>query len=488
MRFRSRRQPVPYLNRRDQLRMLAMLGLLMLVVIGMRWAARPSSWYWLTGVPPRTGRPTAERGTSPLLDFSVKDAGSDRALRPDEFIVLPPAGVHDAGVANASDDAVGRNASLAEARDRSRGRNASAGVAASHDGTAAKSRKQSDSGETPEAGRSSSDVHEGGGSASKDANGAGSGPPEGESGTPVGNGGGDAEQSAALPQGLGPDLRIPRELLADVEDRTLGVLKKEKRAHDWILSAVRKVPPEALEKAARRDVGFVALMTHPEDFRGELIRVDGVLGRVARFGPGPNDFGLKQLYEAYILTHESPENPIRFVCTEVPRELLPPQQGLREFDRDPPRVTAVGYFFKLYGYRARKGPHVAPLVLGARLVWHRPRPVEQVASSAMYWFLGFVAAILAVLGVVMWQFHRSDRQFQQTHLKRFQEPPEMFTQQPDVTTAVESVESSDRPGSATHDAAKPPSAGPSSAEGGPVQKTDDEAGSSESVSGEDSAQ
>jgi len=47
MRFGDDPKPVPYLNRKDQRRLLAMVGVLCLVVFGVTWAARPESWYWL---------------------------------------------------------------------------------------------------------------------------------------------------------------------------------------------------------------------------------------------------------------------------------------------------------------------------------------------------------------------------------------------------------------------------------------------------------
>ncbi len=56
MRFGDDPKPAPYLNRKDQRRLLAMVGVLCLVVMGVSWAARPQSWYWL--LPP--GNETAQ--------------------------------------------------------------------------------------------------------------------------------------------------------------------------------------------------------------------------------------------------------------------------------------------------------------------------------------------------------------------------------------------------------------------------------------------
>jgi len=64
MRFRRAKSPPPYLNKRDQLRLLAMVGLFALILAAMEFAARPSSWYWLTGTPDGQSRdvpPAASR-------------------------------------------------------------------------------------------------------------------------------------------------------------------------------------------------------------------------------------------------------------------------------------------------------------------------------------------------------------------------------------------------------------------------------------------
>lgn len=47
MRFRRSTARPPYLNRVDQRRLLVMVGLLVLVLVGMRLAANPNAWNWL---------------------------------------------------------------------------------------------------------------------------------------------------------------------------------------------------------------------------------------------------------------------------------------------------------------------------------------------------------------------------------------------------------------------------------------------------------
>ena len=50
MRFQQTNR-VPYLNRGDQKRLLVLVGMIAMIVFSIEFAARPSSWYWLTGRP-----------------------------------------------------------------------------------------------------------------------------------------------------------------------------------------------------------------------------------------------------------------------------------------------------------------------------------------------------------------------------------------------------------------------------------------------------
>ncbi len=47
MRFDDTQQPVPYLNKQDQRRLLGMVAVLSFIVIAILWAARPETWHWL---------------------------------------------------------------------------------------------------------------------------------------------------------------------------------------------------------------------------------------------------------------------------------------------------------------------------------------------------------------------------------------------------------------------------------------------------------
>ena len=83
MQFRTRREPPPYLNSRDQWRMLRLVGLLALVLIAMNVAANPENWRWMF---PEETAPANQKPPPSLeeVDFAVQLDDPD-ALPPDVF-------------------------------------------------------------------------------------------------------------------------------------------------------------------------------------------------------------------------------------------------------------------------------------------------------------------------------------------------------------------------------------------------------------------
>ena len=84
MKFQQDSGRPPYLNRRDQYRLLAMVGVLCVVMVAINLAAKPGSWHWL--VPPEQA---TDHTAPPLeeLDFRVESTPTS-TLRDDAFRVV----------------------------------------------------------------------------------------------------------------------------------------------------------------------------------------------------------------------------------------------------------------------------------------------------------------------------------------------------------------------------------------------------------------
>ncbi|MBW3538685.1 MAG: hypothetical protein KY476_00295 [Planctomycetes bacterium] len=79
MRFRGSQTPPPWLNRRDQFRLLRMVGLLVLVMVAVKLAADPSIWRTLLFM----GEP--QQQSAPSDESDRRTTADKTALRDDEF-------------------------------------------------------------------------------------------------------------------------------------------------------------------------------------------------------------------------------------------------------------------------------------------------------------------------------------------------------------------------------------------------------------------
>ena len=189
-----------------------------------------------------------------------------------------------------------------------------------------------------------------------------------------------------------------------------------------MLAKVRDTPLETLEQAARDDVAFSVLMNESPKFIGQLLTIKGELRGLRPYGAGRNEYGVDQLYEAWIKTLDAGNNPYRILCSRIPEDI---PQGM---DLEPGTVVRItGFYFKRYGYPAHDHRlHVAPLILASEVYWYRQRPARDRNAEdggIVPYVLGLAVIIGSIIAVLLWQFRKSDREFERQHLKRLTAAP-----------------------------------------------------------------
>lgn len=311
MKFQQNNRPLPYLNARDQRRLLLLVGVLAVVIISIEFAARPSTWYWLTG-PPHDETDIATNQSAKKINKSDIDARLDRPGNP-----LPEGGFRVVAAV------VPDNAPTAP-----------------------------------------------------------------------------AENDPA---------RLDPLVFEAVKDDSLGVRSSERGAYFQTLARARDLSQNMLQTRASSEVTFAQMFTDPDDYRGRLITIKGRVKRLHPVAAVKNDFGITTIYEAWIITVDSGDNPLLLHCTEIP-DGIPTGQDLDL----PCRFT--GYFFKKYAYAAVHGLHSTTMLLGKRLQW-TPPPKTTGMGLAPY-ILGIVLAMAGMTALVLWRYSVSDRRSRQAHLDR----------------------------------------------------------------------
>lgn len=204
---------------------------------------------------------------------------------------------------------------------------------------------------------------------------------------------------------------LDKGILRRVRDNTLGIRHDEGDAFYRVLAHASRVPVRELEKAGATDVLYINLMTEPDRYRGERITIQGDLWRLYEFQAGPNPFGLKVLYEAWIFTADSGTHPYRVVFTKLPKE-LEPGENLRK----PVRVT--GYFFKREGYASNGGMHVAPTLLAQRVIPYLPPNATPPTDAIVPYMIGLITAVGLAFLVTLFSFAISDRRAAKATIER----------------------------------------------------------------------
>ena len=162
----------------------------------------------------------------------------------------------------------------------------------------------------------------------------------------------------------------------------------------------------ALDETDLPYVGFRQLYQQPADYRGKLIRVRGSAHRVYHLQAPSNIAGVDGYYKFIIALAGTPDNPVLVYSLNLP-DGFPEVKDLN-VDKDVTDLVDVdveftGYFFKLAAYRAGDGIRVAPLIIAKTPTWEPRLPPGDPEPPNM-WLLLAAFAGTAILGTAIAAF------------------------------------------------------------------------------------
>jgi hypothetical protein len=177
-----------------------------------------------------------------------------------------------------------------------------------------------------------------------------------------------------------------------------------------LLVRARQISPGDLERSVRRDLTYAHLLGNPNDYRGQVLHVEGRLKRVHRLAP-PSEAvraGIKEWFEAWIFSESLGPNPWCVVFSEWPDNLPPEWLGRERIEGDH-RASIDGYFVQKLRYTARNGNREAPLLVGRAL---RVSAGPNADARRPEWLRTGLLALfgwlfMPLLGLTWW-FHRGD--------------------------------------------------------------------------------
>jgi hypothetical protein len=148
---------------------------------------------------------------------------------------------------------------------------------------------------------------------------------------------------------------VPKDAFDGVRDNA-PFRSDEQPAWFESLAAVRDAEPAALAAQSVGVVGYAALNSQPEAYRGRIVTVSGRVLQVEATEPAANDLGVKRLWRVTMQGVGGEVWPITVYTLEEPKPVYEPYDA-----------SAVGVFFKKLSYRWAEGIGSTPVIVAKRL-------------------------------------------------------------------------------------------------------------------------
>jgi len=172
--------------------------------------------------------------------------------------------------------------------------------------------------------------------------------------------------------------------------------REEQKAWFQLLDLLQHTDSATLEQASTGRVTFLQLFQQSDEYRGELVTVQGVLRRAHRLHAPANDCGLTHYYQAWITPADDSSNLVVVYCLDLP-EGFPTGMKLSE------EVRLTGFFFKRWLYEAQDTLRTAPVLLSKTVRWREP-PAVTGPTVDRAWSLPMMFAVAALFAVVVTLF------------------------------------------------------------------------------------
>lgn len=246
-----------------------------------------------------------------------------------------------------------------------------------------------------------------------------------------------AEEATEDPFKPFPDQLAPS-LFNEVEDKyQFGIRAEEKALYYYVLKHLRETSLQDQKQAAQFNLQqrrselktfkehpklkfpvFPDLFKNSDRYKGRLVTLTGRVRKLIHYPAEKNEYGIKTLYEAWLFTDDSQQNPTVVICTEVPPAL---KDGLPQGTDVIDHVTITGYLFKMYVYNAQDTTRVAPLILAKQLEWNPPVVDEQGSLLFSQILAGTLIILIAGVAFAMWKASQKDKQFRESRLQSSEE-------------------------------------------------------------------
>ena len=390
----AKKTPLPdYGSKRVQIRLMAVVASLLLVLSLMNEARKPETWDWMW----KGGRGSSQsEEAAEQQEIDTRFVRPPSPLSPQGLVYVEPADTVSS--AQSSPDAAGKAPAVGEAGQVSPAQHPSSPGSVPQ--TTTKDDRPSRDSSAPSEGSPQSNAS------------PPNPPPVPDQPNPAT--GSQPESGSLRDSAAQPPLLLPATELAQIEDDT--VWRPAERA-PWfkLFGALQRMTSEQLRASATATAGFVQLFRQPDAYRGRLVTIQGQARLVYHVQAPKNELGIRGYYVFWIRPKGGPNSPLVVYSLELPAGFpaVPDKdRDRRTLEIDEP-VTFTGFFFKRWAYRARGGLHTAPMLLARVPTWTPAPPRTDVVELPSPMSMASVLALLIVVALLVtrWVYRSSQLRF-----------------------------------------------------------------------------
>jgi hypothetical protein len=158
-----------------------------------------------------------------------------------------------------------------------------------------------------------------------------------------------------------------------------------------LLKILKQADLAELRRASMGPITYAQLYNQPENYRGRLVTLAGVVRRVEPVELPTNDYGISSYHQVWLFPNDNPSSPEVVYCLDLPKGF--PTGTELAVDAG---VTA--FFFKRWAYSTPDADRIAPLLLAKTLHWWKEPVVTPEPAARPQWLpLVVIFAALAAM-------------------------------------------------------------------------------------------